>query len=46
MLSPSTRHKTPTGEFPRMTKSFLESSGELTPAKLAANRAGSERPPA
>src|SRR5689334_2387425 len=46
IFNPSMRHKTPVGEFPRITMSFLESSGELTPAKLAARREGSERPPA
>ena len=46
MSIPSTRHTTPSGEFPRITISFLESLAPPTPAKLEAIRAGSEREPA
>ena len=43
---PSIFHKTPVGELPLITISFLLSSGVLIPAKLAAKRAGSLLPPA
>ena len=42
---PSNRHNKPVGELPRTTMSFLLSSGADTPAKLAANRPTSLRPP-
>ena len=46
MSIPSTLHKTPSGEFPLTTMSFLESSAPCTPAKFAAIRAGSSLLPA
>ncbi len=44
--TPSTRHKTPLGELPRMIMSLRESLLEVTPAKPATIRAGSFREPA
>ena len=46
VFMPSILQSTPVGEFPLITISFLLSSGALTPAKFAANLAGSLRPPA
>ena len=46
MSIPSNLHRTPIGEFPLTTISFLESSAPPTPAKLEAILAGSPLVPA